>query len=109
MRYAQVTRDVHGMRRLVEALAADLDREGRDRRVLAGRQRGEQAAVQPAGQEHAERHVGDALPRDGLLQQHVQPVDGLGIAYGRTAANLRAPVFQHLGLPPGEAEHRAWA
>ena len=71
MRDAEVARDLDGIGRLVEAVAADLHGEGGDVRVDPGSHGGEQAGVEAARQEHAERHVGDTLPLDGALQQGV--------------------------------------
>ena len=52
-----------------------------------GRERRDRARVEPAGQQHAARHVGDQLTADGVFEQRADVRDGrVGVALVRLRA-----------------------
>ena len=70
---AEMLRHGLGVRRLVVALLVEADRERAHRSVaLRLHQRHDGRGVDAAGQEGAERHVGDHAAPDGVAQQRVE-------------------------------------
>ena len=75
---AEVAGDGLGVRRLVVARLVEADGEGRTGRGLMRlHQRDDGRGIDAAGEERAERHVGDHLRLHGVAQQRFECVDGL--------------------------------
>ena len=97
-----------GIGRLVEAaLAAAGIREGNGEaahRPAAGglQQGGDQRRIDAAGEESAERHIGDGLLGHCLLQGSLEGPQGLGLrAVGRGLGSMRGGGGLSLRIPPG--------
>src|ERR1019366_5518891 len=65
---AEVPRSLLGLCRLVSPLLVEADRDGTDTRVDLGRERGQGARVDAAGQEESQGNVGDEQQADRLAQ-----------------------------------------
>ena len=93
----ELGRDRSEKRELVALAAARVGEADRERRqpalALLGQQRHDQARVQPAGEQHADRHVGDHPPPHGHAQRVQQRVAPLASAALPVAA--RADGFQY--------------
>lgn len=84
--------------RLVEGLIAKSDRIGADRPVaLRLHQRHHRRRVDPAGEEGAQRHIGNEAAADGVLEQRLEPVNGLGV--GQLQALVDCPPHHRARVP----------
>ena len=95
---AQMFRDGGGMGRLVETVDVEADGKRFHRRgALCLHQRRDGRGIDPAGQERPQRHVGNHAPFDGIADQAVGFVDGVGV--GKIAGGGLAVVGDPAQVP----------
>jgi hypothetical protein len=74
---AEVLRDLASVARLVEAAVFEADGEGVDRpRGVALHERGDETGVDAAGEEDAQRHIGDHAQGHGVAEEVVEGLQG---------------------------------
>ena len=105
-------RDLARVAQLAVRPILESDGEGLERPIdLAGHDRGNGAAVQPAGQEHAERDIGHEPDAHGFFEQLAEPPHGVALREARdgrigashrnipVASDPHEPVLEHERVP----------
>ena len=102
--HADMAGGLDRVRRFVEIAVAGAHGERGEARHRARGDGGQQAGIEAAGEEHAERNVGDRLPPHRLIQQRIQALQRAGGRGGRGPGQRRRPEALHAGATAIEGE-----
>jgi len=94
--------------RLVERAVVEAERERAEAAHVTAREHRDDARVEPARQEHAERHVGKQVLADGEVEHRAQPRRGLHFHHRRGAVVAHVPPALHASLAPRVDQPMPW-